>query len=129
MGELCGSYLASMIKNKRNTKLLLIISIFIGQIGGFVYGTAGLLSFSYGPYSVLVGRVLQGIWTGMEQYTEIRYISDNVNLPKNSNVCCICYNCDYHCLLAFGQMQQLKLYSLADCKSEYVFCCLPFRQF
>lgn len=85
-GELCGSCLASMIYSKYNTKFLLIISIFIGLIGGFIYGSAGLLTFSYAPYSILIGRILQGTWTGMEQYSEIRYLSDNVNLPKNSNV-------------------------------------------
>ena len=86
LGELCGSYLASMIKNKHNTKFLLIISILIGIIGGFIYGTAGLLTFSYAPYFLLISRVLKGIWTGMEQYTEIKYISDNINLPKNSKM-------------------------------------------
>eukprot|EP01083_Nonionella_stella_P318200 1161934_1 len=85
MGELSGSYLASMMKNKYNTKFLLILSVTCGIIGGFVYGTAGLLHYYYTPYSLLLGRTLQGVWTGIEQFTETKYISDNVDTKLDSN--------------------------------------------
>eukprot|EP01084_Bolivina_argentea_P048882 89986_1 len=85
IGELCGSYLAQNIKNKYNTKFVLILSMILGSAGGFIYGSAGLVQYYLAPYSVLIGRTMQGIWTGMEQCTEIKYLSDNVDLKKNAN--------------------------------------------
>lgn len=50
LGEIIGTYLASTTNNRHNTKLLLILSMFCGILGGFIYGSAALMKHYYSGY-------------------------------------------------------------------------------
>ena len=85
MGELFGALILGPMHNTLGTKFTLLLSVALGVVGSFLYGTAGFvpniswLDDDIAPYFVLFGRLLQGIWTGGEQAVETAYIGENVN--------------------------------------------------
>ena len=85
MGELFGALILGPMHNTFGTKFTLLLSVALGVAGSFLYGTAGFvpniswIDNKIGPYFVLIGRLLQGIWTGGEQAVETAYIGENVN--------------------------------------------------
>ena len=95
VGEFIGTLLGGALYRCCSAKCALLTSIFIGFLGsilysGGIYFPSKLLYLSTqlafgGEWVILIGRFLQGLWTGGQQAIEQAYIHESIKRGKSFN--------------------------------------------
>jgi len=75
VGEAVGSLAFGAWSNKQSFKVVVISCTLVGVVGSFLYSTAIAGGPFFGPAMILVGRFLQGLWTGGAQASQMNYLS------------------------------------------------------
>ena len=82
LGEFVGSIVWGYVYNSTSMKFSLLSWIFTGFAGSAVYSLGGYFP-NFGKWLIILGRMLQGIWTGAQQTVNQAYISEWVDQSKN----------------------------------------------
>lgn len=79
VGEVVGALAFGLISSRYSTKKALLASIGVGFLGGLLFLACNVVNSAVVPAGWLIlGRFLQGIWTGGEQTIEQAYVSEVV---------------------------------------------------
>lgn len=79
VGEIVGALVFGSTAKKYSTKTALLACIFVGFLGCLLFLSSTLAHTALVPVSwLIIGRFLQGVWTGGEQTVELAYVSDVV---------------------------------------------------
>uniref|UniRef100_A0A7S0BG08 Major facilitator superfamily (MFS) profile domain-containing protein n=1 Tax=Rhodosorus marinus TaxID=101924 RepID=A0A7S0BG08_9RHOD len=75
VGEAVGSLAFGAWSNKQSFKVVVTTCTVVGVVGSFLYSTAVSGGAFFGPPMILVGRFLQGLWTGGAQASQMNYLA------------------------------------------------------